>query len=289
MNTGISKGRAMKINRMGRALLLSSVAGAALSSGVAFAQCSLAAWQSTAGNAGNPGQSELGNPRYVGECGFEPSAAQQYVRDDITEAAVTEYHVAFYALTKFANGSTSSNTVTVFEALTGSTEVLDLTIRGNNTAVLTSGANTTSPVTLNTGINYNGWNHYYISWTSGGTARLEVNGNDSTAVSTTGATAANGLTEARLGHVASSTPNLQAGGLAVDQFESYRTEVPETAPLCPGDANDDDFRNVQDALAAFNDGNVVIAGQPDFNGDGFINVQDALGIFNNQGGCPQSQ
>jgi len=281
MNTGIGKDRVMKINQLGRALLFSSVAVAAFSSGAAFAQCSLAAWDAS---AGTPGASELGNPRYVGECGFEPAAVGQYVQDNITEVALTDYIVVFYALTKFNASSTGSNTVTIFEALNSGTEVLDLTVRGDSTAVLTSGGNATSPVAINTGVNYNGWNHYKITWTSGGTTTLAVNGG--TPASITGATATT-LTEARLGHVASSTPNLQAAGLAVDQFVSLRADdAAETDPLCPGDAIVDNFRNVQDALAAFNDGNVVIQGQPDFNGDGFINVQDALGIFNNQGGCP---
>lgn len=261
-----------------RKALMGSLVLGALGFSASTLACSTAAWDSVVGGG-------TGAVRYSGDCAFLPAtgSAGEYVQDNI-DGGATSYIASFYALTKFSGG-TNANTVTVFQAEDPGTASVAVEVRADETAVLTTTAGgESSSININGTINNNGWNHYKVEWTSGGTATLTVNGGSSSTPINAGTGT---LSQAQLGHIASSTPNLTA--LAVDQFVSLRVDdAGLTSPLCIGDASGDgEFITGGDALVAFNAqfGNPS-PGQPDFNGDGNLTGGDALAIFNNQGSCP---
>jgi len=270
MNTEIGKGKSMKINQACRILAFSSVVGMALFSGAVLAQCDVQAWDISNGVS----DATASKPRYVGQCALNPTAAGQYVEDTVTEASVTDYVVSFYALTKFASGSTVNNTVRLFEADTGGTPIT-LDARGDNSVLLTTpGGNTTA--SINPGGNFNGWNHYKIIWSSGGQGSLTVNGG--TAIPVTSGSGV--ITAQRLGYIQGNNPNL-ANGLAFDQFSSLRSDDPnETDPLCPGDTNDSgDLTSFDGARIYLELRGGSTGGQPDYNGSGGVTSFDGASVY----------
>jgi len=280
MNSEIGKGEIMKRNQMSRILMLATAAGVALFSSPVFA-CSLANWEAS---EGSPDESDLGLPRYVGECGFIPSTVGQFVQDNI-EPAADPYLASFYALSIFGTGSTASNQATIFQANTEDNgqpgSPITVTIQGgSNTlngpvAILSTPGGTSSEIRINTGGNYTFWNHYKVEWTANGTATLTINGGDSVNVN-----AGPGVVvESQLGHITSTNPNFRSNGLAFDQFVSLRSPDPETNPLCPGDADGSGRLTGTDVVGILNDATVSLRGQPDFNGDSRLTGTDVIGVL----------
>lgn len=264
-----------------RILSASFVLGAALFSTSSLA-CSIAAWDTSAGGVTD---ADTGLPRYVEECGFLPTAAGQYVQDNIT-GGVTTYEASLYVFLGFATGSTVANTVTVFEAsdsAVSAASTVRIIARGDGTAVLEVGGSTSSPVTLTGGTFFNGWAFLRLSWASGGTASLAANGGSAVSVSAGAAT----LEQARVGFISGPSANLDS--LAFDRFESYQENAPGIAGLelaCPGDVGvgtePDLIISSLDAFQIYaeaNGGAMVDMGQPDFNGDGVISSLDAFQVL----------
>lgn len=273
MTVEFDKSGNLKFRQVSWSVLMAvTVLGSAAFSASSMAQtCSTDAWDATQGGT-------VGFTRYVGQCGYRPSTTTpgQYVQDNIDPGATT-YIASFYAFTQFSGGN-STNSVTLFEASNnGASPVVSIAARADGNAVLTTPAGTTLVVPLNTGDNFNGWNHYKLEWTAEGQATLTVNGSAANAESVAAGTGT--LTRARLGHVASSTPNLTS--LVFDQFVSLREDSSDTNLYCPGNVDGDTSVDADDARAVLIEELVgaPAGGQADFNGDGAVDADDARGIL----------
>ena len=257
--------------KLGSAAVLMAAAFAFVPFGSAQAQCAFGAWSSLGGATV---AANLGNQRYEAECAYMPNGSGNPLVHNLGQGNETStIAVSAYA---FVDGGTAE----VYKALSGTTEILSLSVNdGSGQATLTtSGGNVSGPINT-PALFYNGWNHYKITWSSGGNAELFING-----VSAGTTSGGNGnIGTQQFGFISGTATNTK-----FDDFKSFRTDDPaQTQPGCPGDTNLDGQRNVLDAVRVLRDAvpAVVIDGFPDANGDLNLNVLDAIRLLR-EGTCP---
>ncbi|HET9047600.1 MAG TPA: dockerin type I domain-containing protein [Chiayiivirga sp.] len=261
-------------------LLLAAALTMALPMGSAMA-CTVTNWSSaTNAAAGNQKgrNSEPAVPRYSGECALKADSAGSSFVTDNTPGTEATYRSRFYVYT----GSAASGSK-IFAATSGDngggTEAFSISITGGAFTFAVNGTTvgTTVPATANK------WYAIESIYRASGAFQAKVRGANAateTVVNSDGSAGAVNVGSAQMG-VLNAVNNATA--MAFDAFESTRSDATEIGRLCPGDANNDNFVNSGDALAAINEfppTGPYSLGQPDCNQDGFVNSGDAICAMN---------